>query len=655
MGVIADKIRRAIFGREVRDSIADGIEVVEQLREDYDNQVINAGNSNAEIVDARGGQTKLKDRLDNFDEQLDTTKNEVELNYAKKTDVARVSSGTPLFAPSTIEMTDTTKNYVNTTDGCLYIYSSGSWVNSNVKYQEKGLSDGQVTVTKTKFFDKSNNLFNKNSKDIKIGYYLNSSGEEVESKSYYISHKIDVEEGEKFTIDYAEQLFGAFYDSKGVFISKIGTSSGTQSPFSFVAPSGAKEMRVCGRIANIDTDMVVKGETYPSLYEEFYLKLNENVMLNDTQKNEVVNTTNDTFFDKVVSDNLLNLDDVTEGMFLSGANEVTNSSYFTTNFIEVKKGDIVRYYIDALMGTNNKLYLYDENDEYISNVGGTAYNDHKEVTLNIDNVKKVRLSYHNSSKSTAMITINKDYPTSFQPYTNKKFLNEEYSLNENQKNEVKEIADTKNVLTGKIISCNGDSIMAGAGLTGGFAKIIAERNNMIYENIAVGGATITAETTYASSGLARHWICRTINKMREDAHYVVLEGAVNDSSLGVPMGEITEDFTSPLDDTTFCGAFESMLKQAIERFPGKKIGYVFVHKMSKGFDSRYDNNYYTNAKKICEKWGIPYKDLNVECPPLNYIPYLKSTYTKDGDGWHPNEEGYMLFYVDQIEAWLKTL
>lgn len=77
MGVIADKIRRAIFGGEVRDSIADGIEVVEQLREDYDNQVINAGNSNAEIVDARGGQTKLKDRLDNFDEQLEHNTNEL--------------------------------------------------------------------------------------------------------------------------------------------------------------------------------------------------------------------------------------------------------------------------------------------------------------------------------------------------------------------------------------------------------------------------------------------------------------------------------------------------------------------------------------------------------------------------------------------------
>lgn len=94
MGVIADKIRRAIFGGEVRDSIADGIEVVEQLREDYDNQVINAGNSNAEIVDARGGQTKLKDRLDNFDEQLEHIENnkadKIELN--KKASIEELNS-----------------------------------------------------------------------------------------------------------------------------------------------------------------------------------------------------------------------------------------------------------------------------------------------------------------------------------------------------------------------------------------------------------------------------------------------------------------------------------------------------------------------------------------------------------------------------------
>lgn len=119
MGVIADKIRRAIFGGEVRDSIADGIEVVEQLREDYDNQVINAGNSNAEIVDARGGQTKLKDRLDNFDEQLDNIEN----GKAEKTEVQnlknRVDSFTSLDEGSTTgdaELIDGRNTFFGTTD-----------------------------------------------------------------------------------------------------------------------------------------------------------------------------------------------------------------------------------------------------------------------------------------------------------------------------------------------------------------------------------------------------------------------------------------------------------------------------------------------------------------------------------------------------------
>ena len=93
MGVIADKIRKAIFGSEVRDSIADGIEVVEQLREDYDNQVINAGNSNAEIVDARGGHIKLKDRLDQVDSHLEENTQQLSLKpYRSETNWATLNT-----------------------------------------------------------------------------------------------------------------------------------------------------------------------------------------------------------------------------------------------------------------------------------------------------------------------------------------------------------------------------------------------------------------------------------------------------------------------------------------------------------------------------------------------------------------------------------
>ena len=115
MGVIADKIRRAIFGGEVRDSIADGIEVVEQLREDYDNQVINAGNSNAEIVDARGGQVNLKTRLDNFDEQLDTKPNEGIERWIKHS-----NSDKSIYIAGDSTSDDTIPYYGNSPTKCLY-------------------------------------------------------------------------------------------------------------------------------------------------------------------------------------------------------------------------------------------------------------------------------------------------------------------------------------------------------------------------------------------------------------------------------------------------------------------------------------------------------------------------------------------------------
>ena len=212
----------------------------------------------------------------------------------------------------------------------------------------------------------------------------------------------------------------------------------------------------------------------------------------------------------------------------------------------------------------------------------------------------------------------------------------------------------KNQLCGKTITFNGDSICSGAGFTGGYGKIIAEQNNMGYENIAMGGGTITAETY--SGEVERHWVSRTIENMNADADYAILEGGVNDASLQIPLGTLSKGFTAELDDTTFIGAFESMLKQAILRFAGKKIGYIAVHKMTSGYDSRnVENSYYYAAKECCEKWGVPFLDLNTQIPPLNNIDSLKEKFTANADGWHPNEAGYKAYYVPKIEAWLKTL
>ena len=207
-----------------------------------------------------------------------------------------------------------------------------------------------------------------------------------------------------------------------------------------------------------------------------------------------------------------------------------------------------------------------------------------------------------------------------------------------------------NPLSGKILSTTGDSIAAGAGNNGsGYPELVASDNNMTLQNIAVGGGTVA----YVNANT--FCISRSISSMRSDADFVLLEGGGNDADSGVPLGTLSSGYTATLDDTTFAGAIESMFKAAIARFPDKKIGYVFIHKCASGYDSRVPNSYYDMAKSACEKWGIPYLDLNTQVPPLGYIADLKSTYTANADGYHPNELGYRTFYVPKITAFLKTM
>ncbi|MCM8900626.1 glycoside hydrolase family 55 protein [Caldicoprobacter algeriensis] len=80
MASISDKvqqIRQAVYGKDVRESIASGIEAINEevesttarqasLETTFEQLIINAGNSNAEIVDARGGFDTLRKKLDSY-------------------------------------------------------------------------------------------------------------------------------------------------------------------------------------------------------------------------------------------------------------------------------------------------------------------------------------------------------------------------------------------------------------------------------------------------------------------------------------------------------------------------------------------------------------------------------------------------------------
>ena len=220
-----------------------------------------------------------------------------------------------------------------------------------------------------------------------------------------------------------------------------------------------------------------------------------------------------------------------------------------------------------------------------------------------------------------------------------------------------------NPLWGKKVSLIGDSICAGSNEStsypGGYGKIIADRNNMVCENLGRAGSTITAETYSSTSGAAKGWICRMVDSMSADADYAIVEGGINDAWQhydhgDLEMGALSVGYNAALDDTTFYGAFESMLKKLVTKFQGKKIGYIAVPKMMDMYDStRNAPNFYHAAMECCAKWGVSVCDLNSIVPPFEYIKTLGTVYTADGT--HPTYEGYLKYYCDPIETWMKTL
>lgn len=248
-----------------------------------------------------------------------------------------------------------------------------------------------------------------------------------------------------------------------------------------------------------------------------------------------------------------------------------------------------------------------------------------------------------------------DYPSEYIPYFEPyDSLPEDLELSDASKKMI-------NPLIGCVLAVDGDSICEGAGYVGGYAKMIGEQNDMSVVNHGVSGGTITYGTRY-SNNTDRHWICTSVASLPQDADYYILEGGVNDCGNQVTIGDLVAGYpqkgsSDTLDKETLIGAMEYMCRDLVTLFPGKKCGFIFVHGIF-GNDSEL-RVYWAEAKekmiRALKKWGVPFIDLESLVPPLNCIPSLKSVYTNNGDGWHPNELGYEKFYVEQIAAWMKTL
>lgn len=220
----------------------------------------------------------------------------------------------------------------------------------------------------------------------------------------------------------------------------------------------------------------------------------------------------------------------------------------------------------------------------------------------------------------------------------------------------------KDPLYGKKITCTGNSITAAThSVPGhGYVEQIADAHGMTVDNHAIWGAIIPQGHPRANDDVTDiGCIHDTLDDMDADADIVIMSGSINDCEYYADtnfLGEITGDFSTELDLTTFYGALEDMCKKALQKWAGKPIIYVIEHRMT--LDNTTYGQYYLKLHeaivKVMNKWGISIADLFNDCPSLNCNEGYKTKYTT-GDGTHPNYEGYERFYVPRVYAEIKKM
>ena len=215
----------------------------------------------------------------------------------------------------------------------------------------------------------------------------------------------------------------------------------------------------------------------------------------------------------------------------------------------------------------------------------------------------------------------------------------------------------ENPLTGKSILFVGDSICyahversTSYVDKAGWAGRIGTANGMDWTNNSVSGASVSN--------------CRgtkTVLKQLEASatrqyDLVILHGGVNDAWDSAPVGEMTSGFDpAKFNVSTFAGGLEMSIWKAVTSFPSAQLGYIVNFRLPKAkVESLHDMSaYFELAKKICDKWSVPYLDLYND-EEINKKLEVSTSTTYLYDSIHPSTAGYEVL-TPVIEAWVKEL
>lgn len=536
-------------------------------------------------------------KINNLDEQV----NKIDIKVNKTT------SGSPLVASSTSDMTDTNRIYVNTTDGYWYYYNGTTWVQGGVYQASEDsttLTDVSNTLNNIVLKYHGDNFLNENT--MSTGQ-LQSDGTILTGGAYdqyRTSDFIPVGLNTNFTLlCYAvgnpntyisrAKRWLLYDENKTIIANSFGTDDAIKT---IIDTTNAKYFKYC-YIAISSTNavsMVLQGnqQMYYKPYTEYYVSTTQ--IIDNNQYKSI-----DEFKNSVISKNITHnknlhnpaTDEVNK--FLEGYNIVSLNNYTTTDYIPINYNQnviISPYCRDYVLYDNLKRPYYGLNNSNTS-----------PITITPRENGYIRISYLSSMQN---LQVEYDQQTSFINPEFKTTIEENVYLSDTLKNEVQNIVNN-NILTNKKLVACGDSFTQYTnaqfenGIYQGQNKVwpflIGLRNNMNVVNMAVSGSTM-AINSYSNTNFAN----TLYTQIPSDADYIIIKYGINDLNGSTPIGTI--DST---DDTTFYGAWNKVMQYIIANHPTAKIGIIVTNGLYMDINQP-NNSYYANAIiEIAKKYGIP--------------------------------------------------
>ena len=330
----------------------------------YDAQVINAGSSNSEVVDARGIYPKMKNRLDKVDTDLADMPTQSFITEKEKTIDVNIKLGLK-----------TDKVYSDTNlalkrDKSLKLNATVDF-DDETKAQLTGVTpityspvqlDGSITPTKTSFFKLSKNLFNKDT--VSIGYYVSdTNGTIIANVTYNATDFIKISPSTTYTRGGSDGRI-AYYDINKVYIS--GTQSGGLTQTS---PANAYYVRYTffSAIATMQFELGSIATIYEAYYQVIPKEQLEQYPFDATKIPNLGLTYNKTDF-ITLGKNLFDKSTVTLNFFVNYVTGVLTSSasYHASAFIDVLPST------QYVRSWDSQIAFYDINKVYVSGINSSA-------------------------------------------------------------------------------------------------------------------------------------------------------------------------------------------------------------------------------------------------------------------------------------------